>query len=372
MREYLVIFFVAIAVTYVVATLTRTIAKRVGAVAWPRKRDVHSKPMPYLGGPAILAGILAAYIVAVRLPFLGGSDEIFADALAVVVGGTIICLIGVIDDIVELDGLTKLAGQVFAAAIVVAMGVQYFYLPLPGNYIVLDQAQAMIFTVFMIVLTVNAVNFVDGLDGLASGIVGIGAAAFFTFAFVLAVQNGENRAVAAALLTAALAGACVGILPHNFFPAKMFIGDSGSMLIGLVLACSAISLSGRFPATQATEGVGGSEVGLLPALLPLILPFTILVIPFIDLTLAIIRRTRAGVSWAQADKMHIHHRLLEVGHSHMRAVLVMYAIAILIGFGSVVLLLWSGPVANTAFAILAAATIVFAVWAPRYHRDKTS
>lgn len=366
MREYLAVFGVALALTYMTASLARVLAVRVGAVARVRDRDVHAEPTPYFGGVAMLVGLIGAYLVALQLPFLSRSEEIFRDVLGVLAGGAIIATVGVIDDVFELDALSKLAGQIFAAIVAIALGVQYFYVPFPGNYVGLDQVQAMIFTVFMIVLTANAVNFVDGLDGLSSGIVGIGAIAFFTFAFVLAVQNGENRAVGAALLTAALAGVCLGILPHNFFPARMFIGDSGSMLIGFVLAGSAISLSGRFPVTG--DEIGGANAGVLPALLPLILPFTILIIPFLDLTLAIIRRTRAGVSVFSADKLHIHHRLLEIGHSHRRAVLLMYALAALVAFGSVILALWTGPLAISAFVVLAVVTLSVMFLAPRFGR----
>ncbi|CAN5268810.1 MraY family glycosyltransferase [soil metagenome] len=365
MREYLVVFGVALGVTFLLASVAREAATRFGAVAAVRDRDVHAIPTPYFGGPAMLGGLIASYLVAINLPFLSRSDEIFGDVLAVIVGGTVICLVGVIDDLFELDALSKFAGQVLAGVIVVAMGVQFVYLPLPGNFVGLDQAQSMIFSVVLIVGTANAVNFVDGLDGLAAGVVGIGAIAFFGFAFVLAVQNGETRAIAAALLTAALAGVCLGILPHNFFPARMFIGDSGSMLIGFVLACSAISLTGQFPATNLTEGLGGAKASLLPALLPLFLPFTMLLVPFVDLALAVVRRTRAGRSPFSPDKMHIHHRLLEIGHSHRRAVLLMYAIAALVAFGSVGISLSSGWPAVAGFAVLAVITAMVVFWLPR-------
>jgi len=194
----------------------------------------------------------------------------------------------------------------------------------------------------------------------------IGAVAFFAYAFVLAVENGETRAIAAALLTAALAGACIGILPHNFFPARMFIGDSGSMLIGFVLACSSISLTGQFPATSISEGIGGAQNSFLPALLPLILPFAILVVPFVDLALAVVRRTRAGRSPFSPDKMHIHHRLLEIGHSHRRAVLLMYAFAGLVAFGSVVISLFSGWQSIAGFVTLAVITVAAVFLLPKF------
>lgn len=366
MREYLVVFGVALGVTYLLASIARQLAVRFHAVAKVRDRDVHAVPTPYFGGPAMLGGLIAAYLVATNLPFLSRADEaVFGDALAVIVGGAVICAVGVIDDLYELDALSKFAGQVLAGVIVVAMGVQFVYLPLYGNYLGLDQIQAMIFSVFLIVGTANAVNFVDGLDGLAAGMVAIGAVAFFSYSFILAVENGETRAIAASLLTAALAGACLGILPHNFFPARMFIGDSGSMLIGFVLACSSISLTGQFPASSLSEGIGGAENSFLPALLPLILPFTMLLVPFVDLALAVVRRTRAGRSPFSPDKMHIHHRLLEIGHSHRRAVLVMYMIAGLVAFGSVVISLFSGWQSIAGFSILAIITAGVVFWLPR-------
>ena len=367
MREYLVVFGVALGVTYLLASIARMLAMRFGAVARVRDRDVHAIPTPYFGGPAMLGGLVAAYLTATHLPFLALSeDAVFADARAVIIGGALICLVGVVDDLFELDALSKFAGQVLAGVVVVVLGVQFLYLPLYSNYVGLDTAQSTIITVLLIVTTANAVNFVDGLDGLAAGMVAIGAVAFFSFAFVLAVVNGETRAIAAALLTAALAGACIGILPHNFFPARMFIGDSGSMLIGFVLACSSISLTGQFPPTSLSEGVGGAPASFVPALLPLFLPFAILVVPFLDLALAVVRRTRAGRSPFSPDKMHIHHRLLEIGHSHRRAVLLMYMAAGLVAFGSVVVSLLSGWQSFAGVGVLAVVTAAAMFVLPRF------
>ncbi len=368
MREYLLVAAIAAAVTYAIGVLAREAATRVNAVAAVRDRDVHAIPIPYFGGIAILAGLGAAYLVSRHLPFLSTSDEqVFHDAGAVLLGGLVICVVGVVDDVVELDALTKFAGQVAAATVVVSLGVQFYYLPLPGGSgtLSLDPIQAAVLSVFVIVLTVNAVNFVDGLDGLAAGVVAIGAVAFFIFAFLLAVKNGETNAVAAAFLTAALAGVCIGILPHNFFPARMFIGDSGAMLIGFMLACSAISLTGQFSAGSSTQGING-QASLLAVYLPLFLPFTMLLVPFVDLLMAVVRRTRAGRSPFSPDMMHLHHRLLEIGHSHRRAVLVMYMLAGLVAFGSVVLSLFAGFWSYVAFGSLAAVTAAAMFWLPRW------
>lgn len=358
MREYLVVFGIALGATYLLASIARMLAVRWGAVAKVRDRDVHRIPTPYFGGPAMLGGLVAAYMVATQLPFLAKAADsaVFADARAVILGGAVICAVGVIDDLFELDALSKFAGQIFASVVVIVQGVQFVYLPLYGNYVGLDQVQAVLLTVLLVVATTNAVNFVDGLDGLAAGIVAIGAIAFFTYAFLLAVENGETRAIAGALLTASLAGACLGVLPHNFFPARMFIGDSGSMLIGFVLACSTISLTGQFPATNLSEGVGGGQATFLAALLPIFLPVMVLLVPFVDMLLAVVRRTRAGRSPFSPDKMHLHHRLLEIGHSHRRAVLLMYMVAALVAFGSVAVSLFSGWLSFLTVGVLAVLT----------------
>ena len=241
-REYLTVFLVAAVVTYLLGVVAREIALRTGAVARVRDRDVHAVPIPYFGGVAMLGGLAAAYLVAHRLPFLSLSDkQVFHDATFVLIGGAMICLLGVLDDLFELDALTKLGGQVLAAGFLVINQVQFFAIQLPGRgQFSLDSTQAALISVVVVVATVNAVNFVDGLDGLAAGVVGIGAVAFFVFAYKLADANDETLAISAALLCAALGGACAGFLPHNFFPARIFMGDSGSMLIGLVLAGSAL------------------------------------------------------------------------------------------------------------------------------------
>jgi UDP-GlcNAc:undecaprenyl-phosphate GlcNAc-1-phosphate transferase len=369
-REYLTIFLVAAVVTYLLGVVAREIALRTGAVAKVRDRDVHAVPIPYFGGVAMLGGLGAAYLVAHRLPFLSLSDkQVFHDAKIVLIGGAMICVLGVLDDLFELDALTKLGGQVIAAAFLVLNQVQYFAIALPGRgQFILDSTQAALVSVVVVVATVNAVNFVDGLDGLAAGVVGIGAVAFFAFAYKLADANDETLAISAALLCAALGGACAGFLPHNFFPARIFMGDSGSMLIGLVLAGSALTLTGQFATVDLTRGAGGAQASLLPTLLPILLPISILVVPFADLVLAVIRRTRAGRSPFAPDKEHLHHRLLEIGHSHRRAVLIMYLWAGLIAFGGVLASLYAGRVTTALLAVWVVLTVVLTFVLPRLQR----
>jgi len=371
MGEYILIGLVALAVTYLLAVVARELAMKFGAYARVRDRDVHEIPIPYFGGVAIMGGLTAAYLVASKLPFASrpAGDQILSDARAILVGGAIICLVGVMDDIFELDALTKFAGAVIAAAVVVVQGVQILWLPLPGEGSVstfsMDASQAGLITVLLIVGTANAVNFVDGLDGLAAGVVGIGAVAFFTYSVLLVFINDSIKgASTAAILTAALAGACFGFLPHNFFPARMFMGDSGALLIGFMLACSAISLTGQYPTSRIAQGAFGASASLLPAMLPLILPFAVLVVPFVDMLLAIVRRTRAGRSPFAPDKGHLHHRLLEIGHSQRRAVLVMYLWATLVAFGVVVMGLFSGWWSTLGLSAMAVAALLVTFGVP--------
>jgi len=365
-REYVTVFLVAVTVTYLLGVLAREIALRSGAVARVRDRDVHAVPIPYFGGLAMYGGLIAAYVVARHLPFLSrAGDRTFDDARAVLIAGGMVCALGVIDDLFELDALTKLGGQVLAAGFLVLNGVQFYYLWLPGNGVVtIDPAQAVLATVLLVVATINAVNFVDGLDGLAAGVIGLGAVGFFLFSYRLAAVNGESLAIPSALLCAALAGACLGFLSHNFHPAAMFMGDSGSMLIGLVLAGSALTLTGNFPPVDFTPS--GSSMALV--LLPLLLPISILVVPFADLVMAVVRRTWRGQSPFVPDKRHLHHRLLEYGHSHRRAVLVMWLWAALIAIGGVAISLYRSQLVVIGMVVWFALTVVATFVVPRAAR----
>lgn len=370
MREYLLLFLVAAITTYLLSVVARELAHRLGAVAQVRDRDVHVIPIPYFGGIAMLGGLGAAYLVARQLPFLSQSQpQVFHDAGAVLGAGTVICLVGVIDDIFELDALTKLGGQVLAAAVLVLGDVQLYSLRLPGlDQFVLDSSQAILFTGLLVVGTVNAINFVDGLDGLAAGMVGLGAIAFFVFSYQLAVVNGYTLAITAAVLCAGLAGACIGFLPHNFYPARIFMGDSGSMLIGLVLVGAALSLTGQF-ASLELDPTGTSSSAWAAMLLPILLPISIMVVPLVDLILAVVRRTRRGQMFYQPDKEHLHHRLLQIGHSHPGAVIIMWFWAALVAFGTVMLALYpQRELVHIAVAVAAVAVLALTWLLPRSSR----
>ncbi|MFL6109475.1 MAG: glycosyltransferase family 4 protein [Marmoricola sp.] len=368
MREYLLVFLTAAVVSYLLCVVARELATRLGAVAQVRDRDVHAIPIPYFGGVAMLGGLGAGLLIAHHLPFLGQSQpEIFHDAGIVMIGGLIICVVGVFDDMFELDALTKLGGQIVAAGVLVLNGVQLYSLRLPGvGQLSLDPGQAMLISIILIVGTVNAINFVDGLDGLASGMVCIGAVAFFAFSYRLADVNHLTLAITAAMLCACVAGACVGFLPHNFYPARIFMGDSGSMLLGLVLSGSALTLTGQFAGVQL-NAVGDSAGTSLVILMPILLPISILVVPFLDLVLAVVRRTRRGQMFYQPDKEHLHHRLLEFGHSQRKAVLIMWLWTGLIGFGAVVISLYASVLTAIGIVLWAALTLALTFVVPRLH-----
>ncbi len=345
MREYLVVFLVAASVTYLLTVVAREIALRTGAVAAVRDRDVHAEPIPYLGGLAMLGGLVAAYLVAKELPFLSTSNAFtFPDAEAVLIAGALVCGVGVLDDIFDLDALTKFGGQVIAVGLLIYNGIQFRFFFAPNDeQFSLDPAQGALLTALIVVATVNAVNFVDGLDGLAAGVVGISALAFFVYCYELTRINDVDRATTGALLSAALAGACIGFLIHNFHPARLFMGDSGSMLIGLVLSATAITVTTQFSSEDIALGADGARASWLPMLLPVALPILILIVPLMDLVLAVVRRTRAGRSPFAPDKQHLHHRLLEIGHSHRRAVVIMWVWAGVIAFSTVLASLYTGP-----------------------------
>jgi UDP-GlcNAc:undecaprenyl-phosphate GlcNAc-1-phosphate transferase len=364
-REYLLVALTAAVVTFLLVGLVRALAFRIGAVAYPRQRDVHVKPMPRMGGLAMYGGVLGGMLLAHQLPVLRSAFDFSYDPYAVIVGGGVIVLVGVLDDRFELDSLTKLAGQVTAAGILVLFGLQWLLFWVPwgddgegtGSLLSLDQNQGAILSVLLAVTMVNAMNFVDGLDGLAAGIGLIAATATCVFSIGLLANNGGDvGAYPPALIAATLAGACLGFLPHNFNPARIFMGDSGSMLIGLMLAAATISASGKinYESVRATDVLG--------LLSPLVVVAAVLFVPLLDLLMAVVRRTRRGESPFSADKMHLHHRLLEIGHSQRRAVLLIYLWAGVLAFGAVALTLFDVVVVVWCLAIgLVLALLVSAI-----------
>jgi len=337
-REYLLTLCITAAVTYLLTGPVRKFAIVAGAMPEIRARDVHREPTPRLGGIAMFFGLCAGLLVADHLTNLNAVFSNSNEPRALLSGAALIWLIGVLDDKFEIDALIKLGGQMIAAGVMVVQGLTILWLPVPGvGTFALTQWQGTLLTVALVVITINAVNFVDGLDGLAAGMVCIASAAFFMYAYRIWYGYGLEAAAPATLFAAILMGMCLGFLPHNIHPARIFMGDSGSMLIGLVLAAGAISITGQID-PDAMNLFSGSERETVhqtvPVYIPLLLPLTIIAVPAADLVLAIVRRTWRGQSPFAADRGHLHHRLLEIGHSHSRAVLIMYFWSALIAFGT--------------------------------------
>ena len=359
MREYLLVFVVAAVMTYVSTPFVRWLAIRSGAITAVRDRDIHTVPIPRLGGVAMLLGFMAALLVASRLPYL---SQIFrgGEMKGVLVGALIVCAVGVLDDLRELDWLTKLAGQMIAAGVMAFYGVQLLSLPLFG-VTVLPAPLLVTLTILTVIISSNAVNFIDGLDGLAAGVVAIAAVAFFSYAYLLSkTYDPPNVFSSATFITAALVGCCVGFLPHNFHPARLFMGDSGSLMLGLLLAAATITMTGNIDPGQ----VGGNPS--VAILLPVVLPLAILSLPLLDVLLAVVRRTRAGRRPWAPDAEHLHHRMLRMGHTHVQAVLVLYLWAAVVALGVVSFAFVSGWVPVVVIGLVAMSATVLTLWLPRW------
>ncbi|MEI6569335.1 MAG: MraY family glycosyltransferase [Verrucomicrobiota bacterium] len=315
MREYLLTAALAATLCFLITPIVRLMAMRAGVFVDPRKRDVHTVITPRWGGVSMWVAMSATFLVVSHLPLVGKSFG--REATGIFLAGTFIMALGALDDRYDLDAVTKFAGQALAGGILLVYGVQILWLPINGIY-TLPPNIGQLLTIIFVMIVINAINFVDGLDGLATGIVAICAMAFFGFSYLLAVVNGFNRAGAPSLITAVVVGMCIGFLPHNFHPAKIFMGDSGAMLLGLLLSAAAITLTGEIDANSITNQGSSST------LLPILLPFSILAIPLIDLGMAVVRRLRAGRSPFAADREHLHHRLLDMGISHRRTTVILY------------------------------------------------
>ena len=350
LEEFLIVGGVTALVTLLLTPLTRILAFRVHAVAAPSARKVHEQPTPSLGGLAMLGGIGAGFLTA---SFLGAFDPVFrsaTDIAGVIVAALIIFAVGMLDDIRDVSAPAKVAGIVLAGVVLALAGVSllWFRLPFTG-FIQLSADLSVVVTVIWLLVMANAVNLIDGLDGLAGGIVAIASGSFFVYAVQLGrdgVLFDSNPGALLAILTAA---ACIGFLPFNMHPAKTFMGDGGALLLGLMLTASTVSVGGRVD--QAVSG----QVFFFFA--PLVIPLLLLAVPLIDMTLAVLRRTRRGVSISSPDKEHLHHRLMRLGHGHRRTVLILWTwTALLCGVVLYSTLTGSGtaalPFAGGALALL--------------------
>lgn len=319
MGGYAVVVAVAAAVTYVTTPLVRRLALRLGAVVAPGERRVHERPTPTLGGLAMYAAFVAAMGVAWLLPqfrehvFRGSSEP-----LGVVLAATLITVVGLLDDLREVSAPAKVAGQVMAAMALYFLGVTLYFFRVPfAGTVVLSPDAIPLVTVLWVVVMANAVNLVDGLDGLAAGIVGIAAAAFFLYADRLFKAGLLPDDSVGPLIAAAVVGMCAGFLPHNFHPARIFMGDTGALFLGLLMAASTMVVGGR------TDQPFSGQTFFFFA--PVAIPFVVLGVPILDTAFAVLRRAVRRSGLARADKEHLHHRLMRLGHGQRRAVLILWA-----------------------------------------------
>lgn len=357
LRELGVVLLTALVFTYLTTGIVRSLVIRSGHLSDIRERDVHTVRKPQLGGLAMFTGFLIAVYLAQQLPALTrGFRPITPEMDAILVASAIIVFVGVIDDLYELDALSKLVGQVAAALAMSLMGLRWSILYLPigdGTTLILDGAQSTILTTVFAVALMNAINFIDGIDGLASGVGMISGLA--TLAFALSILHDQGGAVAAyppAIIAAGLVGMCAGFLPHNFAPSRIFMGDTGAMFIGLLLAAASTSASGKI--NMSLYGTAD----FIAAMSPIFVVLASVFIPMLDLIMAVTRRLARGQSPFTADRKHLHHRLLRMGHSQKQVVLVLYTWVGVVAFGAVGFTIFPPSWA----LIMLAVAIAFAVW----------
>ena len=318
MLRYIIVFAVAGGVTYALTPLVRKFAVRLGAVVYPDERRVHTAPLPTIGGTAMFAAFLVAMAVALLLPgfkpVFTGSSEPFG----VIIAAAIIFGVGFLDDLREVSAPAKVAGQVLAACALGLAGVTMFYFRIPfADFIVLSPDLGFLVTVVWVVVMANAVNLIDGLDGLAAGVVAIAAGAFFLYANRLSDAGLLAPDNIGPLIAVIACGVCLGFLPHNFHPSKIIMGDCGALLLGLLMASTTITVGGR-----TADQFSGQTYFFFA---PLVMPFFILGVPMVDTAFAIVRRAMKRASLSQADKEHLHHRLMRLGHGQRRSVVILWA-----------------------------------------------
>lgn len=317
--SYGIAFAVAAAVTFITTPLVRRIAIRVGAVVGPEERRVHTVPTPTLGGAAMFVAFVVAMGVASQL---SGFDKVFrgsSEPLAVVLGAAVIFAVGLLDDVREVSAPAKVAGMVLAGGVLSLLGVTMFYFRIPfsdRDFVSLSPDLAPLVGIIWVAGMANAINLIDGLDGLAAGIVAIAAGAFFLYTTRLSSGILPQDSIGP-LVAAVTCGLCVGFLPHNFHPAKIFMGDGGALLLGLLMASSTMVVGGR-----VDDQFSGQTYFFFA---PLVIPLVILGLPVLDTVFAVVRRATRHAKLTQADKEHLHHRLMRMGHGQRRSVLILWA-----------------------------------------------
>jgi UDP-GlcNAc:undecaprenyl-phosphate/decaprenyl-phosphate GlcNAc-1-phosphate transferase len=330
---YGVVFAVAMLVSYLATFPVRRVATRIGYVAQPDDRKIHQRVTPQAGGVAMFVALLVAISVAALIPKLRSEFQGSSEPLGLVLGAAAIFVVGVIDDIRDMSAPAKMAGQVLAASILYFLGVDWFQFKVPlAGFVVLSPDVTPLLTALWVIGITNAVNLIDGLDGLAAGVVAIASGALAVYGFHLQNLGNLSTDNIGPLIAVITCGICIGFLPHNFHPAKIFMGDAGALLLGLLMAASTMLIGGRSAGLIGTSGaVRSGQTYFFFA--PLFIPFFILGVPLFDMAFAFVRRTANRTGFATPDKNHLHHRLMRLGHGQRRSVLILWAwTALLSGF----------------------------------------
>jgi UDP-GlcNAc:undecaprenyl-phosphate GlcNAc-1-phosphate transferase len=315
---YALVFAVAAVATWALTFAVRRVAVRVGAVVMPDDRRVHAIPTPTLGGAAMFVAFLLAMLLASQLSQFKEVFQSSSAPLGVVLAGAITFVVFLVDDLREMSAPAKLAGQVLAGSVLALLGVTMFFFQVPfAGFVALSPDLEPLATVLWVVGMANAVNLIDGLDGLAAGIVALAGGSFFLYGDRLVRAGNLGTDNVGPLIALIACGVCVGFLPHNVHPARIFMGDSGAMLLGVLMAASTLVVVGQ------TDNEFSGKTFFFFA--PVFIPFFILGVPILDTLFAIIRRAGRRAAVAEADKEHLHHRLMRLGHGHRRAVVILWA-----------------------------------------------
>lgn len=347
MLSFALVALVAAVATAVVSAILLRLSRRFQLTPDIRARDVHTTPTPRLGGIAMFVGIVLAFAIASTQDSLSRAFLSPQTVWAILGASGLIVVIGVLDDLFDLDWMLKLGVQLLAASLLAWQGVQIVSLPFGNTLIVGSPIVNFVLTVLIITLMMNAVNFIDGLDGLVAGVALISSVVFFIYTMLLAeLESPLNQFTLASLIAAALVGVTAGFLPFNWHRAKMFMGDTGSLLVGLLMATSTIAVTGQLSPLATNQQV------VLASYIPIILPIAVLIVPIVDFSLAVIRRVQAGKSPFTADRKHLHHRLLDMGHSHVQAVLIFYLWTVVLSVGFLLIFVMESYLVPTLFILV--------------------
>ncbi len=361
---YAVVFAVAVAASWLLTFPARRLATVVGYVAQPDARKVHQHVTPEAGGVAMFLALLVAVCFAAFVHPLNGLFAGSSEPLGLVLGAAAVFVVGVIDDLRNMSAPAKMAGQVLAASILYFLGVTWFQFKIPlAGFVVLSTDVTPLLTAVWVIAITNAVNLIDGLDGLAAGVVAIASGALAVYGFHLQALGNLPTDDIGPLVAVVTCGICLGFLPHNFHPARIFMGDGGALLLGLLMAAGTMLIGGRSAGTFQS----GQTYFFFA---PLFIPFFILGVPLFDMAFAFVRRTATRTGFATPDKNHLHHRLLRLGHGHRRSVLILWAwTALLSGF--ILFPLYVSSVnAIIPFGALALGVLLYTLFHPSLRRQE--